>query len=292
MYSNSVVTGSTNWRGLSITVVITAVCALSVHVVMLQVLHVPSPAGYPSQSWLEQINQIVAVFSILLLVAGSRTGLIHMPFVARVLVLFLVLSMLKESLIRSWLMTGVTTTAYLFPFLANLPQLLVTLILSLVCVAVAPHLRLIWQRFVAASAIYALIFVVLQPAINKGAQVLLGRVAWLAHSEVYHLPYGAHVVIPAYATFLEPVIACFIGAWLVWDGLSVRPVVRMAQFVLIILSIRRVLLAPFIYSFHYSSRWASALASMGQYSLEVLTMALLAAVSWELLKRNNHGFQI
>jgi hypothetical protein len=50
---------------------------------------------------------------------------------------------------------------------------------------------------------------------------LLAAMSNLApQSEGCTLPHGANVLIPAYLTFAELVVACFVAAALAWDGLS------------------------------------------------------------------------
>ena len=95
------------------------------------------------------------------------------------------------------------------------------------------------------------------------------------------LPYGANVLVPAYLTFLEPVIACFAAAALAWGKLSRSRAVRYLQFTLLILAVKNQLLTPFIYVAFAKIPALSALASEGQFALEALALAMLTCVSWD-----------
>jgi hypothetical protein len=85
----------------------------------------------------------------------------------------------------------------------------------------------------------------------------------LSHDDVYLPPYGWHVQIPAYLTFIEPVIACLIIYANVEQNLSRRSPIRYLQFILLIMMVRRVLISPFIYIFYSHLSPLTSIASMG-----------------------------
>jgi hypothetical protein len=89
-----------------------------------------------------------------------------------------------------------------------------------------------------------------------------------------------HVLIPAYLTYVEPVIAALLIAALVWDNLSSRAPLRILQFTLLLLLIRHHLFALAIYPFYTKASTTTALLSMGQFTLETITLSLMTTLTW------------
>jgi len=114
---------------------------------------------------------------------------------------------------------------------------------------------------------------------------MLDHFSYLSHAVVYTAPYGWNVEIPAYLTFIEPVIACFVIVYNVWNNLSSRPWIRSLQFIVLIMAIRGVLLSPFINVFYADLPPLTAIASMGQFSLEGLTLAALTVGTFVWARR-------
>jgi hypothetical protein len=267
------------WEVLTAGLVCTVMVGLGVHVVLQQVLHVPYPSNYPRHVWLEHVDQAMIVLGLLLLLSWSADTLEKLSFIARWLVLFVLYAMLRETL-RGALMEGVVTTAYVFPLLSMVPKLLGFLVLTLLSVAVQPMLARMWQKVVAAGVIYAAVTFAVQPLINHLLEALLAHFSYLQHDEVYPAPYGAHVLIPAYLTFVEPAIACVACAALVGSGLAKRPSRPWVQFILLVLLLRRSLFPPFIYALYQPQHRTLAFISAGQFSLETIALALLAVLTW------------
>src|ERR1035438_4048979 len=88
-------------------------------------------------------------------------------------------------------------------------------------------------------------------------------------------PYGWQVLIPAYLTLAELVIACMLLAVWVWPGLSTKPGIRMLQFVALVLLMKGMLLPTFVYSFYSKTRLPLAMLSQSQFFFETLALAIL-----------------
>jgi hypothetical protein len=199
---------------------------------------------------------------------------------ARCLVLFLLASMLSESLIRVPVMNGFATTAWRYSIVESLPRLIRTLLICCLVVFASPTLIRLWQKIVGALAISAIVQLLCVPFVSKVFGHILASIAYLNHDEVYKAPYGWQIEVPAYITYMEPVVACFVMVALVWDRLSKNLSTRTIQFVLLVMMINGRLLAPFIYVLYSTFRPALALLSMGQFFLEALTLALLTTLTW------------
>jgi len=88
------------------------------------------------------------------------------------------------------------------------------------------------------------------------------------------------VLVPAYLSYAEPVIAAVILAALVWDRLSASVPLCVLQFTMIVLLVRHVLFAPVIYALYAKVPAGTALASMGQFTLEGIALAALSGLTW------------
>lgn len=251
---------------------------------MLQILHIPFPAGFPHTSIGAWLNTAPAVFGAILLYTLASPAFHRRSPITRCLALFFLLTMLQEMFFRAPIMDSVVTTAWTFSFLSNIPTLLVWLLLSILIVATAPLLKNLWLQLIAAAALYALVFLALKPLILRAANPILQHFSYLAHDEVYGLPYGAHVLIPAYLTYAEPVAACILIAALLWNQLAPQLPLRLLQFTLIILLIRHVLFAPFIFPFYAKMPILAAIPSIAQFTLEALTLAVLSGLTWQLAR--------
>jgi hypothetical protein len=267
------------WLRLIAGTIATVLGGLGVHVFLQQTLQVPFPAGYPAHAFIEQLDQATTVFGLLVLLAWAAAPLRRLGTVARWLALFVIYAMLRESFRGAW-MEGVVTTAYAYPFLTAIPRVIGFLILTLLCVIAEPRLPRLWHKALAAGVIYAASALLIQPAIAALLAAPLAHVAYLQHDEVYGMPYGAHVLLPAYITYLEPAIACIVCAALVWTHLDERPATAYLRFVMLVLVLRRSLFPPFIYALYEPRHPFTAFASAGQFSLETIALATLSALTW------------
>jgi hypothetical protein len=255
---------------------------------MLQGLHVPYPAGFPHTGLGTWLNTAPSVFGALLIYTLSSSSFHRRPFIIRCLALFLLLTMLQELFFRAPIMDSVVTTAWTFSFLSNVSRLLVWFLLAILIVAIAPFLKNLALKIIASIALYPAVFLAAKPLIDRAFAPILQHFSNLSHDEVYGLPYGMHVLVPAYLSYAEPVIACILIAALVWDNLAPRLPLRLLQFALIILLVRHVLLAPFIFPFYAKMPATTALFSMSQFTFEAITLAILSALTWNFSRTPPH----
>jgi hypothetical protein len=274
-----------DWPKALIGMAVTCVIALSIHVVMLQVLNVPYPAEYPRSGWPVFTQTALSVLGLMWFYRLGQAQFSRFSLAARCLVLFVLAAMLREALIRGPVMDGFATTAWIYSFVSSMPRLITLLIISCLIVATAPLARRPWQMLVGAIAIAALAYFVCTPLIGNAFGHLLESISYLSHDEVYKAPYGWQIEVPAYITYLEPVAACFIMAAWMWPGLSRTPSWRTLQFVLLVLAMDTLLIRPFVYVFYANLSPMMALLSMGQFFLEALALALLTAVNWSVSQK-------
>ena len=96
-------------------------------------------------------------------------------------------------------------------------------------------LRSLWAKEGIAAVLTGIATFAIRPALGIIFAPALKAGAHLDHPEVYAFPYGWRVLIPAYITYAEPVIACMCIAFLVWERLSAKVGLRILQFLSLIL---------------------------------------------------------
>ena len=259
---------------------LTGFCALSVHVVMLEWLHVPYPYGYPEDGLPPFLPEAALALAVVCFWRLASDRLAILPRAAQCAILFLLLAMLREQLVRKPTMEGVVTTAWIHSFVANIPMLVPFLVLACLVVPFTPRLATAWQRIGGALAAALLAFAVAGPLFARAFQPLLASIAFLEHGEV--CTHGPCVEIPAYLTYIEPVTAAFVVVALVWDRLSPRPPLRLAQFVLLLMVMDLSFFRPPVYGLYDPAGFGAGMLSMGQFWLEHLVLALGTAATWVL----------
>ena len=111
---------SFSWPKLLLGAALTLVGSLSVHVVMLQVLHVPFPVEQVSP-WAALLNAAASYGALLTVYQLARPKLGRYGFWQRALLIGALYAMLAET-VRGALMNAVVTTAQGFSLLALLPK--------------------------------------------------------------------------------------------------------------------------------------------------------------------------
>jgi hypothetical protein len=269
------------WPRLAIGMLLAGSAALSVHAVMLQALHVPFPDMSVVNGACKFVIRAIAMGGLIALAQYTRDGL-RGSFPLRWGALFLIDATLTESLIRAPFMDAYCTTAWVFPFVSNIPKLLTIALGTALALLAAPRLALLWQKVAAAVVIMGITTYIANPLWGWSLQPIMHSIAALApQGEWCELPYGADVLIPAYLSFIEPTLGCLGAVALTWDRLSPSRAIRFVQFLVLILAIKNQLITPFVYAAFAKLPLVTALFSEGQFALEAATLALLTGATWE-----------
>ena len=267
-----------SWPKALAGMVLTCLLSLSVHVMMLQIFKVPYPSGYPSNGWPAFVSLALSVLGVMwfdeLILQDDHAS---RP-IRKYLQILILVAMLRESL-RLPIMDGFATTAWRYSFVSDAPRVLMA---CLVCCAVAamPRLSRWWVKLFAALFVATVLQLIVQPFIHRSFAHVLASIAYLSHDEVYTVPYGWQIELPAYVTFMEPVIACFVMVSLVWGQLTGSLLRRTSRFILLVMLVANALLRPFIYVFYSQLSLGLSLLSMGQFFLETFALALLTTLNW------------
>lgn len=280
-----------SWKGLPLWLlvvggIISGGVALSLHVFVLQVLHIDTPAiSSPTgvMGWVIRISTYAAVLSLCHFALPSAPG---KSVLARTLVIFVLFQMFSEQVFRLPIMNGVVSQSFAYPILAGLISLIPGLISYVVAGQVAARLRSWWKLAIAAVVLAPLLALAVRPPLTYGMGLLMQKISFLQQPDIYDPPYDWHVLVPAYATYAEPVIGCLCLAALMWKQLSPRFGVRLLQFALVMLFARGMVLIPisFVAAVQPDQRLI-ALVAIGQFILESALLAVLSGVTFEMANR-------
>jgi hypothetical protein len=258
------------WCKLAPCIALTAVLSLSIHVVMLDVLAIPHPDVTRVSSRAVFANDALSVIATFMFYRLAQ-GLATLPIVRRCLLLTAVYAMLREALFRNFIMDGVVSHAWSYSPVENWAQPSKYLILCSMIVLVGSRLRSAAQILAAGIAVTAVAFLLIDPLISGAFGKLVASVEYLDTGNIYNPPYGWQVNIPSYLTFLEPVLASFAMAALIWHKLSPKPTLRTLQFVLIVMAMKGSILPTLVYSFYQGRPLPTAILSESQFGIEILS---------------------
>ena len=276
---------TTRWAGLVGGTVLTAVCALSVHAAAVQLFHLPGMDKYPTGGPFVFLTQAGMVAAAIVLWRLAPPNIGKLPIPVKCLLLFVLLAMLFQRLIRLPLMDAVVTTAWSFSFLANLPALVPFLVVACLVVWAAPVLSRPWQVLVAGVIIAALAFPLCGPLATSLFQPILDSAAGLDHEPVYNMPYGLNVLVPAYVTALEPATATVALAALVWDRLRGTTAARIAYVAVLVMILNLHLFQPLVVLATGGPDLGAGLEGIGQSWVATLVQAVLGAATWAFSMR-------
>jgi hypothetical protein len=263
---------------------LTIVLALSVHVIMLEVLNAP----YPSQavkSWFPFILSAnlglaagaVWLYGCLTNVFQGRSRLLP------AFILFLLMGGISETL-RGWFMNAYCTTPFLkavlitaFVALAGtLPYAALTALIALTW----RYMRSGWQQIIGAVLLGLLLSIAIAALTSLARPDTATGAKQLALDVWCTMPYGLNVKIPAYATFIEPTLASLFCAAFCWRYLPGGIATKVLAFTVLILALKQQLFAAFVYVLYAKLPFWTALGSMGQFSLEAAALGVLTALNW------------
>jgi hypothetical protein len=244
-------------------------------VMMSDVFRIPYPQNYPSDGWAVYGNNVLKVLAALILYRRAQAPLQRCSWLTRGLLLFVLLAMLEGNLIRRPLMNAMVTSAWLFSWLQNLPSLVTPLFLACLLLCLAPRLTRYWHGLVFALLVAAVLDFLVTPLARAGVNALMAYISPPNEQDFIAEPYGWKVMLSAYLTFIEPVLASFMMLHLTRARLSAEPLKRVGQFVGLVLLLRGLLLVlrglllvPLINRFYAEEPPLVAWLSVGQFTLE------------------------
>ncbi|MET3551243.1 MULTISPECIES: hypothetical protein [Burkholderia] len=272
---------------LAIGMCVATVLSLSVHAVMLQLFHAPYPGASLGSKLPAVVNDAVMIYAASWLYRSLCLSLPLRSPLCRITVLFVILACLNETL-RGWFMNGYCstpwTTSWLYETFTSLRGIAYYAAASVMSAAIY-RCRQRSGRIVAAVLLALLLNFVLMSRLASVLSIVLAYVESLAPTGGRcQMPYGPEVLIPAYLSFVEPAIASLFCVAFTWRYSSARRCAFAWQFAVLVLALKKQLLMAYVYAIYAPMPAWTALASMGQFTLEAAALGLLTAVAWQFAK--------
>ncbi|MEN5175971.1 hypothetical protein [Brevundimonas diminuta] len=253
--------------------------ALSIHVGLLAAgVPFPLPNG---PAWAEWLYDSTVAGGVLAFLSYARPRLGRRSILTQALVTFLIIAAVQETL-RAAIMNGVVTGGWGHSALSLVKPVLSDLIFAFLCVIAARWTRSPLSFFGAALAVGALTGFA-DDAIKAAMAPVLEAFAWLARDDLYGFPYPAHVMIAAYATFIEAVAGVTLMAALTWEQISASRTVRLLTLAALTATVKGVAGGTFLLGFFTGENVWIGMFSWSQFLLEFLALGLLVGLAWETL---------
>jgi hypothetical protein len=270
------------WPLLCAGLMLATLLPIGIHTLMLDDLGIAYPSALPHKGWAVVPDHALIVFGMIclcktLLRARQRTTLGRAAFV------FFAVAAINQSLFRNPIMRNIVSTKWtIYPFIDNLPNVLrfaAITFLVLLCIRWMTTTALkVGFSFLIAVAIE---FVV-NPLLNLGFAGVIAANSSKEGDQLYNVPYDWHVDLPSYLTYIEPAMGAIAVAFIM-RHFKVSP----SGIALVIFALQGGPLFRLGFNLFYASTsWGAALLSEGQFTLEAMCLAILAAVTAVLLSRN------
>jgi hypothetical protein len=269
-----------SWPILIVGAIVTMVLSLSVHAVMLQGLHVPYPYNFPHTGWARFPDGILSVFGAIYLSAHLPQSIRKCGFGPRWAVLFLLLATIHETLFRDPFMEFINLSNFtLYPFLDNIPKLVPLAVIAIGVESWTSRERSFRSNLVAAALLAASVGLLVKPFATYAFAGVIHFTQTQEGHQRYGLPYDWHILLPAYLTFFEPVIAAFVIGLAIRHKLPPTPLARLGITSALILALKGPVFAPLV-NIHYANTGAlTAVLSYAQFTFETMALGILTATT-------------
>lgn len=206
-------------------ILLTAIIALSAHVIILQYFSAPMVSNITPDIMIATgvTIKFLMVLSAIWIFLYSQHYWMSINLSYRIILFAILLLALTEQLFRSPTMDIVVGMPWKYIWLERIPTYIGFLTISLIICLFLPKanktksFKLTIYTVISIATTFLLIFI--QQFFSEIIEPFLLSLYSEAH-EIALLPYGANILIPAYLTFLEPTIAAFIVYHLIKNQLS------------------------------------------------------------------------
>ena len=269
-----------SWPVLVVGAVVTMVLSLSVHAVMLQGLHVPYPYNFPHTGWARLPDEILSTFGAIYLSAHLPRSIRKQSFARRCALVFFLLATIHETFFRAPFMEFINLSNFtLYPFLDNIPKLIPLAVIAIGVESWTGREHGLKANLVAVVLLAAIAGLLVKPFANYAFTGVISFTESQEGHQRYGLPYDWHILLPAYLTFFEPVIAGLVIGRAVRDNLPPQSLTRFGITAALILALKGPVFAPFINMHYANTEPHTAILSYAQFTFETMALGILTAIT-------------
>lgn len=254
---------------------------IGIHTLMLDQLGIPYPAALPRTGWVTYPDHVLQMVGLVGLQAYLRCH--GMSAVRKGAFLFLVTGAINQALFRLPVMRNVVSTKWtIYPFVDNLPVVLWFAAATALVIIVGPLTTTVLRKLGAAAVIAVILDRIVAPKVAAKFASVIAANGRREGNQLYNIPYDWHVNVPSYLTYAEPALAALATA-LVLRRLRAGPgaiggllfALQAGPLFRVVLNIWYAPLNP-----------PMAMLSEGQFTLEAVTLAALAAAAAVVLNND------
>ena len=256
------------------------VLALSVHAVMLQGLHVPYPSNFPATGWAKLPDGILSILGAMYLSAHLPDNIRKRSFSFRCAFLFLLLATIHEVFFRAPFMEFINLSNFTpYPFLDNVPKLIPLAVIAIGVEGWTRRKTSFTADLIVAVLLAAIAGLLVRPFANHAFAGIIKFTEAREGNERYGLPYDWHILLPAYLTFLEPVVAALVIGHAIRRKLPPSSLLRFGITAALILALKGPVFAPFLNVIYANLSPFAAILSYAQFTFETMTLGILTAAT-------------
>jgi hypothetical protein len=269
-----------SWPILAVGAIVTMVLPLSVHAVMLQGLHVPYPYNFPHTGWARLPDAILSALGAIYLSAHLRQSTRKHSIGFRCALLFLLLASIHEDLFRGPFMEFINRSNFtLYPFIDNIPKLIPWAVVALGVELWISHERSLRANLIAAALLAIVVAPLVKPFANYAFAGVMHFTEAREGQQRYGLPYDWHILLPAYLTFFEPVLAALVIARAIRNDLPPESLTRFGITAALILALKGPVFAPLINIHYANTSPLTSVLSYAQFTFETMALGILTATT-------------
>ncbi len=250
---------------------------------MIQGLHVSFPYNFPKTGLARLPDGILLVLGAIYLSTHLPENFRDRRFSVRCVLLFLLLATVKEDLFRGPFMDFVNLSNFtLYPFIDNIPRLIPYAIVAIGVESWTRRERSLVSSTVTAVLLAAIVILIVTPFAQYAFLGVTHFTEAREGHQRYGLPYDWHILLPAYFTFFEPVVAAFIIGYAIRPTLPLKPAARFGITAALILALKGPVFAPILNIFYANTSAFAAVLSYAQFTFETLALGVLTAATLQL----------
>ncbi len=214
---------------------------------------------------------------------------ISIGFVIKTLILFIIMATLNELILRLPLTAGyVVDKHFLFVWVSEyLPDILSLILACFILnfIMLIKARRWLGRIFITLLIIVYTILSVkfITPFLNYGAHYLLQFINPPNPNNILHSPYNWQTDVIASVFFIEPMIACFVITWLIWDALHGNMILKSVQVILVILILNNGLALFISFMLYNDLPPLTAILSVGQLTLQWIFAGIMISIMYHHL---------
>ena len=272
-----------SWPLMTAGAIVTMAFSLSVHAVMLQGFHVPYPYNFPHTGLARLPDEVLSVLGAMYLSAHLPENIRRRSFVFRCAFMFLFLATIHEDFFRGPFMEFINLSNFmLYPFVDNLPKLIPFAIIAVGVEYWTDRKTGIEATLIAAIPLAAVASLVIAPLSNHVFTGVLHFTEAREGHQRYGVPYDWHILLPAYLTFFEPVIAAFVIGYAVRRQLPSTPLLQFGITAALVVALKGPVFAALLNIQYAGTTPSTAILSYAQFTFETVALGILTAATLQM----------